>query len=394
MKTVKSWVIYVGILGFFSLGFGIGQWNKVKDPKSSDKSASVIKGSGGEPSKNQLGSSDSNPLRDCYLGGNVEEKTLFSFENKEVRFTQLSWADQTKIIRSLEESWIRQNRVLDELALRVSLSPEKISELPELADLAKENIQIEEDEIKQFYEANKTSFSKDRDYASVKETLRAHLKSQRLQRWIEEKQATIREKRQIISMVEIPCPPRVSLKTSEFPPLDESGENAVETVVFTNPFCQSCRIIWPQISFLNKQVKNASRIITVPYVSRDVSEFDLTIAKYQFCANKAGKDRLGIWLDTIHHVPINLQGDLIGLQAWVHETGVVDAKLVKGDFLACVESQDAQKFADKSRELSANLSLSSGPIILINGRMLINPTGLVDDIRSNFQKIFATTTNL
>ncbi len=335
----------------------------------------------GEPAK--PAASVLSGLAQCYLGDSeAKPAPLFALKDKQVSFQELPPADRTRFVRSLEEGWVRQNQIIESVALRMSAAKETGGELPELEAIAGDAATVENDEVKAFYEANKSGFPKESNLEKLRPTIEGHLKAQKVQRWVEERRAAMKTEGSFVSLAPLPCPPRVEMKTTDFAALGGKGEAPVEALVVTQPFCQNCRVSWPQLELLRKGAGGKLGVRPIPFVGKGDVPVDELFARAQFCAAKGGGDRLTAWLDVAHRAPLHLAGNVAGLTEWITTQGAQEAQLISAEFTPCVDSDDAKAFAAQARAMTATLGIDRPPGAYVNGRRLLTPMGRDDEIRT------------
>jgi hypothetical protein len=320
----------------------------------------------------------------CYLTPDLRKNTpLFILGGRGWTFADLPLKEQARLGRLAEEATLRQNQLIEELALRLSLAPRPEDTIPDLSDLAEEAHQISDAEVAAFYNVNKSSFGKNISLEKIKPTIVGHLRSQKILRWVEEKKAELREKGAFSQNYSLSCAPPLNLPIDSFPSLTTPEDAPIRTVFITHPFSPSSRISWPKVDFLRKNKKGILQVKPIPFVAKDAPEIDLILAKSQYCAGQEGPDRLAAWLDVVHRVPIELRGDQRNLFDWIKGKASSEAQLNTTVFASCLTSQDAQKFAESARGLNAGLGLDQAPAVFVNNRRIISSEGDLRGILEN-----------
>lgn len=325
----------------------------------------------------------------CYAREESPHPTpLFQIGDRTLALHDLPIRDQSKLLRLAEEGWMRQNSLLEDLALRLSLNQAKDeTSLPELSDFAKQAAKVEDAEVIAFYQANKTSFPDHSNFDKVKPTILAHLESQKKERWIDEKRAEFKQKSTMKLLSPVSCPPRVSFSFKPFLPLGEGDSSEIDVALITRPFCLICRTLWPQTELLRKMAKGQILLRPVPVILRESEEIDIIWAKAQHCAGREGPDRLAAWLDVAHRAPLELQDQTSALTTWMKTKAVIEAQLISEDFVACLDSQDADTYADQARALGDALGVNQAPLVYVNGRRLMARGSRDGDIREALEAL-------
>lgn len=320
----------------------------------------------------------------CYLTPDLRKNTpLFILGGRSWTFADLPLKEQARLGRLADEATLRQNQLIEELALRLSLAPRTDATLPDLSELAEDAGQISDAEVTAFYNVNKSSFGKNISLEKIKPTIAGHLRSQKIMRWVDEKKAELREKGSYTQNYALSCAPPLNLPIDSFPSLTTQEDAPIRTVFITHPFFPSSRITWPKLDFLRKNKKGILQVKPIPFVAKDAPEIDIMLAKSQFCAGQEGSERLAAWLDVVHRVPIELRGDQRNLFDWIKEKASSEAQLNTTAFASCLTSQDAQKFAESARILNANLGLDQAPAVFVNNRRIISSEGDLRGILEN-----------
>lgn len=302
-------------------------------------------------------SSGADIQRSCYLRAD-DNSPLVEFGDKKVFLEQLDPNEQSRYLRLLQNNFKKEQTYLRELALRIHLDQNGGETLPSLADLVAEKVQLQDDEVRQYYRDNKNSFPANMDFSKLESTLRNHLLTSKRQEYAGRVMASEWGDGGLNTTPGFFCPPRVS---------KEELTDKIKLTVFIDFFCQSCRTQWPKIDRWLRANQAKIEVVAIPLVDQKSS-----IGKYMaiatHCASQQGAARHLEFLRQAYKIPLQSKTQLASLKDYVRNRLWPEIQADVQRFDACTKTFDAQDFVKFAKKRTGLLQPSDLPLLLVNDR--------------------------
>ena len=217
---------------------------------------------------------------------------------------------------------------------------------------------VDEKELKKFYEDNKSRIPV--DYEKAKPQLIRYLKTRKSSAKRDEYLAKVKKSGGYQLLLPKPIAPVFSINTQGFPSKG-TADAAVTIVEFFDYQCPHCREAGMQLRALLPRFKNHVRIINIDFpVNR--SGISTLIAQGAYCAKEQDK----YW--EYHYLALSRQAELTAkspAQLAAH------LRLDDKKFSSCMASKKPLNFITRSKSEAQRLGLHGTPSFFVNGRKLI-----------------------
>jgi protein-disulfide isomerase len=326
------------------------------------------------------------------------EGPVISVGNQTVVGAELPENVRAELYELTSQNYLRARELLEAYAARFALAKEKggmvnPSKIPELADLLSDK-KVTDQDVRNFYEAQKKSFPPNMTFESLQKNLRIHLETQRNQDGIRKTMASLRDKKAYQLMLPSPCGPRVAMDFGKFPTRGDA--NAKETLVAVGDFfCASCRYFKSDLeNFLDKHRDTIryTQVITTEDVKAPMAQ----LAAGAYCAKRQSNDAFWKYSERAYNTPYFLLQKSAGVDE-VQKQAIktaTEAGLDVKAFEKCMTSGDGM---DELTTVVNNLKASGAdrtPTYIASGRRIVtpnNPAVLIDVLTQSFPGAVRTT---
>ena len=215
---------------------------------------------------------------------------------------------------------------------------------------------IEEKEIKEFYEKNKGHIPY--DYEKAKPQLIRYLQSQKSAAKREDYTARIKKKGKYQLLLSKPVAPQFVIETQGFP---SKGKGKVTIVEFFDYQCGHCREASMHLRHILPRFKGKVRVINIDYPINH-SGISTLVAQGAYCAMHQNK----YW--EYHSLAFERQAELSDKSpAQLAAQLQLDSK----KFDSCMAGKEAKQFVARGKSEAHRLGLHGTPSFFVNGRRLI-----------------------
>jgi protein-disulfide isomerase len=218
---------------------------------------------------------------------------------------------------------------------------------------------VTEQEVEQFYQANKSRITGDE--AKAREQIRSGLQAQKLAMKREEFVRSLRSKANVVTYLQAPPVSRIEVGVAGAP-VKGSAEAPVTIVEFSDFLCPFCRSVQPTLGEIARRYGDKVRFVFRDFPIEQLHPGARNAAQAARCAGDQGK--FWPYHDVLFEKP--LQGGPNDLVAYAREVGLDTAT-----FEACLSSGKHGRDVQKDMEDGAQLGINGTPAFFVNGRSIV-----------------------
>ena len=216
--------------------------------------------------------------------------------------------------------------------------------------------EIDEKEIKKFYEDNKARIPY--DYGKAKPQLLRYLQAQKSASKRDDYLASVKKEGMYQLLLSKPIAPQFTIETQGFP---SKGKGEITIVEFFDYQCGHCREAAMHLRQILPRFKNKVRMVNIDYpINR--SGISALVAQGAYCANNQNK----YW--EYHNLAFARQAELTAKSPAQLATQL---RLDNKQFSGCMASKEPLSFVARGKREAQRLGLSGTPAFFVNGRRLI-----------------------
>ncbi len=318
----------------------------------------------------------------CFLSGGGTDKVLGTVEGKTITTGNLPENLQANMMQAEAEHNRRITDLVNEAAVRYLAAKEQgksvsIEQLPTLKDLV--GAEVTKEDVRKFFDSNKNSFPK-MNFEQVEPMLRRHLEQQKQNTFLQSHLADLKKNSALKVQIPISCGPKASVE----PPAGAivRGKGSRFELVFVSDYqCGPCRYMKPALDTLADLFSDSMKFVQVMYTGEKKGSSNDYLVRGTYCAKNIADNAKYLSYNATAYFS-NVKYDSAGkvVEEGDPKKAAMDAaKRVTLDaaaFSKCLESKDAENYADTNRKYFADLRLDQAPAFYLNGRRLAVPPQL------------------
>lgn len=319
---------------------------------------------------------------------------LFYYNNKVYTSADLPAELQSRLYNREMEGYRQSEGLIKEFAMRLALASEKnkptdFENLPELQDLL-DKPTISDAELKAFYEENKSRLPANTSFDQIKPRLEQFLANQKSVGVFQEKWDAMEKAGTIKLLLPHPVAPLVSIPENEFP--TKGAETARYTLVEVSDYlCPHCQSVHPQVVEAAKELGDKVKFVQINFSLRP-DQLSGSLIQGAYCAQKLGNEQFWKYHNAAFENEWGKATDAASneIPLSVAKKAGLDEEKMK----ACIGSEEAVAWVEKTRGLADSLGVTGTPTFFFNNRRLghMHGTSLSEVIKEKISELEKTGT--